>query len=149
MRFQGGSLVLDASASFSGLVAGFGTSDQIDLRDVAFVTATTKRGQQSNLSLNRGGQHPERHAHGHDGIHTANIQLLGPIHGERVRRGKRSSSGRRAGSAAHRRTHRHPPARPVSTLSWRRRRYVALSAPLREAASSGLARAAVAWPPQR
>jgi len=75
--FQGGSLVLDASANFHGLVAGFGASDQIDLRDVGFVTATTKRGQQSYLSFTEAASNLSGALTVNDGALTANIQLLG------------------------------------------------------------------------
>ena len=76
--FQGGSLVLDASANFHGLVAGFGASDQIDLRDVGFVTATsTKKGQQSYLSFTEAASNLSGTLTVNDGTHTANIQLLG------------------------------------------------------------------------
>jgi autotransporter passenger strand-loop-strand repeat protein len=37
----GGILLLDDSAHFGGLVAGFGQGDLIDLRDIAFTSATT------------------------------------------------------------------------------------------------------------
>ena len=124
MDFQSGSSLLDASASFHGLVAGFGSSDQLYLPDVAFVTATTKKGQHSNLSFTDAASMAPTLPH----------PAARPIHGERVRRGKR-------------RTRRHPHQFHVATL--RLARYFALSAPLRETASSGLARAAVAWPPQR
>jgi autotransporter passenger strand-loop-strand repeat protein len=72
-----GSLVLDASASFHGLVAGFGASDQIDLRDVGFVTATTKKGQQNYLSFTEAASNLSGTLTVNDGAHTANIQLLG------------------------------------------------------------------------
>jgi autotransporter passenger strand-loop-strand repeat protein len=76
--FQGGgALVLDASANFHGLVAGFGASDQIDLRDVAFVTATTKKGQQSYLSFSEAASNLSGTLTVNDGAHTANVQLLG------------------------------------------------------------------------
>jgi len=76
--FRGaGSLVLDASASFHGLVAGFGTSDQIDLLDVAFVSATTKRGAQTHLSFTEAASNLSGTLTVTDGVHTASIQLLG------------------------------------------------------------------------
>jgi autotransporter passenger strand-loop-strand repeat protein len=102
----GGMLLLDASASFHGLVAGFGSSDQLDLPDVAFVTATTKKGQHSNLSFTDAASMAPTLPH----------PAARPIHGERVRRGKR-------------RTRRHPHQFHVATL--RLARYFALSAPLR------------------
>jgi hypothetical protein len=76
--FQGaGSLVLDASASFHGLVAGFGASDQIDLRDIAFVTATTKKGATTHLSFTEAASATSGTLSVTDGVHTASIQLLG------------------------------------------------------------------------
>jgi autotransporter passenger strand-loop-strand repeat protein len=76
--FQGaGSLVLDASASFHGLVAGFGASDQIDLRDIAFVSATTKKGSTSNLIFTEPANTMSGMLTVTDGVHTASIQLLG------------------------------------------------------------------------
>jgi hypothetical protein len=38
----------DGGTGFGWYVTGFGTLDQIDLQDVAFVTATTKKGAQTN-----------------------------------------------------------------------------------------------------
>ena len=37
----GGTLQLDASVSFGGLVAGFGLPDNLDLRDIAYISGTT------------------------------------------------------------------------------------------------------------
>jgi autotransporter passenger strand-loop-strand repeat protein len=72
----GGTLQLDGGTGFGWYVAGFGTGDQIDLRDVAFVPATTKKGAQSNLSFTQASA-----ASGTltvtDGVDTASIQLLG------------------------------------------------------------------------
>jgi hypothetical protein len=64
-----GTLQLDSSWSFSGKVAGFGGQDRIDLADIDFDTQTTlgyaKTGAASGkLTVS-------------DGIHTANISLLG------------------------------------------------------------------------
>jgi hypothetical protein len=64
-------LVLGASKSFHGTVAGFGTGDQIDLQDVAFVP-TTKKGPVSYS--NSGGSGTLTIT---DGVNTAAIQLLG------------------------------------------------------------------------
>jgi autotransporter passenger strand-loop-strand repeat protein len=77
VRFQGGSLVLDASANFGGLVAGFGGSDQIDLRDVAFLTATTRKSPQTHLSFTEAASALSGTLTVTDGAHTASIQLLG------------------------------------------------------------------------
>jgi fibronectin-binding autotransporter adhesin len=72
-----GTLLLDASTSFHGLVAGFGTGDQIDLKDVAFV-ATTNKGQKSHvLSYTSASGFGSGTLTVTDGVHTANIQLLG------------------------------------------------------------------------
>jgi autotransporter passenger strand-loop-strand repeat protein len=68
----GGTLLLDASASFHGLVAGFGASDQIDLRDVAFVSATKKGSSQ--LSFTQAADDGTLTVT--DGVNTASIELL-------------------------------------------------------------------------
>jgi autotransporter passenger strand-loop-strand repeat protein len=49
---SGGTLRLDASLSFGGLVAGFGAGDDLDLRDISFgsATSTTFTEAASNLS---------------------------------------------------------------------------------------------------
>jgi trimeric autotransporter adhesin len=66
----GGRLLLDASQSFSGLVAGFSASDSIDLKDIAFGSGTTlsyapaSGGTSGTLTVS-------------DGTHIANIELLG------------------------------------------------------------------------
>jgi hypothetical protein len=73
----GGTLLLDASANFYGLVAGFGSSDQLDLRDIAFVSATTKKGSTSNLIFTEPANTMSGMLTVTDGVHTANIQLLG------------------------------------------------------------------------
>jgi len=72
----GGTLLLDASANFHGLVAGFGSSDQIDLRDVAFVSAT-KKGSTTVLSLTEPVNTMSGTLTVTDGVHAASIQLLG------------------------------------------------------------------------
>jgi autotransporter passenger strand-loop-strand repeat protein len=70
----GSTLVLDGATSFHGVVAGFGNNgdpDRIDLADVAFGTA----GKKGPLSYNGnllGGTLTVT-----DGVHTANIALLG------------------------------------------------------------------------
>jgi hypothetical protein len=66
----GGTLQLDASVSFGGLVAGFGVPDHLDLRDIAFGSSTSVSfteaagGTSGTLTVT-------------DGVHTANITLLG------------------------------------------------------------------------
>ena len=70
----GSTLVLDGATSFHGVVAGFGNNDdpdRIDLADIAFGTA----GKKGPLSYNGnllGGTLTVT-----DGVHTANIALLG------------------------------------------------------------------------
>jgi hypothetical protein len=63
-----GTLQLDDSVVFSGTVAGLAGTDTLDLRDISFGAATRTSykgdGSQGTLSVT-------------DGIHTANIQLLG------------------------------------------------------------------------
>jgi len=72
----GGTLLLDASANFHGLVAGFGSSDQIDLRDIAFVSAT-KKGSTTVLSLTEPVNTMSGTLTVTDGVHAASIQPLG------------------------------------------------------------------------
>jgi len=74
----GSTLVLDASAGFHGMVAGFGDygrPDQIDLEDIAFGTMTTKKGQNSQVSYS--GNAVSGTLTVTDGVHTAALQLLG------------------------------------------------------------------------
>ena len=72
VTFAGGgsTLVLDASASFGGLVAGFGGSDGIDLKDIAF-------GASTSVSFVEAGGGSSGTLTVTDGIHTAHIELLG------------------------------------------------------------------------
>ena len=67
-------LVLDASTSFHGTIAEFGfpgRADQIDLRDIAFLSTSKK----SQLSFTGNGVSSTLAVT--DGVHTANITLLG------------------------------------------------------------------------
>ena len=70
MTFSGptGTLKLDDPASFSGTVAGLGSQDSIDLADISFTSVRTPSyaGTASNGTLTVT-----------DGVHTANIALLG------------------------------------------------------------------------
>jgi autotransporter passenger strand-loop-strand repeat protein len=71
-------LVLDASTSFHGTIAEFGFSgeaDQIDLRDIAF--GTTKGFQLSFKAAPLTSSGPGGTLTVTDGVHTANIELLG------------------------------------------------------------------------
>jgi autotransporter passenger strand-loop-strand repeat protein len=74
-------LVLDASTSFHGVVAGFGNHDmplqisapdQIDLADIAYGAVTSKKGPLTYSGGLLGGTLTVT-----DGVHTANIALLG------------------------------------------------------------------------
>jgi hypothetical protein len=65
-----GTLQLDQSQSFAGTIAGFSGQDQIDLRDIAF-GANTTLGYAANAD-NSGGTLTVS-----DGIHSANLALLG------------------------------------------------------------------------
>jgi len=76
-----GTLVLDASTSFHGLVAGFGyltseglASGEIDLRDVAF--GTTKKNP-THLSFTEAANNLSGTLTVTDGVQTANLALLG------------------------------------------------------------------------
>jgi autotransporter passenger strand-loop-strand repeat protein len=66
----GGTLQLDGSVSFGGVVAGFAVPDRLDLRDIAFGVGTmvsfteANNGTSGTLTVM-------------DGTHTANITLLG------------------------------------------------------------------------
>jgi hypothetical protein len=66
----GGTLQLDASMSFGGLVAGFGLPDHLDLRDIAFGSGT-------HVSFTEAGNNQSGTLTVTDGTHTANILLLG------------------------------------------------------------------------
>jgi len=82
----GSTLILDGSTSFHGLVADFGTflpgygfgvkPDQIDLRDIAFIATTGKKGQ-THVSFTEAASNLSGTLTVTDGIHTASIQLLG------------------------------------------------------------------------
>jgi hypothetical protein len=65
-----GTLSLDDSQHFTGVVSGFGDQDQIDFGDIGFSTNTTL-GYAAN-STNTGGTLTVS-----DGTHTASIALLG------------------------------------------------------------------------
>ena len=67
---SGGTLILDASQTFSGTVAGFAKPDFIDLRDVAFGSATT-------LSFTEAASNTSGTLAVSGGVHTANVTLLG------------------------------------------------------------------------
>jgi autotransporter passenger strand-loop-strand repeat protein len=66
----GGLLLLDASAHFGGLVAGFGQPDMLDLKDIAF-------GSGARVSFAEAGNNLSGTLTVTDGTHTANIELLG------------------------------------------------------------------------
>jgi autotransporter passenger strand-loop-strand repeat protein len=66
----GGILQLDHSQSFAGTVAGFGKPDFLDLRDIAFTSATT-------LAFTEAPGNTSGTLTVSDGTHTANITLLG------------------------------------------------------------------------
>src|SRR5215470_14456246 len=66
----GGTLQLDASVSFGGLVAGFGLPDHLDLGDIAFGSGT-------HVSFTEAGDNLSGTLTVTDGVHTANITLLG------------------------------------------------------------------------
>jgi len=72
----GGTLQLDGGTGFGWHVSGFGAGDQIDLEDIAFVPPTGKKNQNAEVSytagINQSGTLTVT-----DGVHTANIALLG------------------------------------------------------------------------
>jgi autotransporter passenger strand-loop-strand repeat protein len=65
-----GELTLSASMSFGGLVAGFQAGDLLDLRDIAF-------GAGAHVSFTEAGSNLSGTLTVADGVHTANIALLG------------------------------------------------------------------------
>ena len=67
-----GTLQLDQSASFTGTISGFGDQNQLDLTDIAFSPNTTLGYSAISNSNNSGGNFTVS-----DGLHTANIALLG------------------------------------------------------------------------
>jgi hypothetical protein len=64
-----GSLILDDASSFSGTVAGLAGEDSLDLRDISFATL---QGQPRYSGDSSGGTLSVA-----DGVHSANISLLG------------------------------------------------------------------------
>jgi autotransporter passenger strand-loop-strand repeat protein len=66
----GGKLVLDASASFGGLVAGFGFGAYLDLADISFGSGTS-------VAFTEAASNTSGTLTVTDGTHTANIALLG------------------------------------------------------------------------
>lgn len=72
----GGTLQFDGGTGFGWHVSGFGAGDQIDFKDIAFVPPTGKKNQNAEVSytagINQSGTLTVT-----DGVHTANIQLLG------------------------------------------------------------------------
>jgi autotransporter passenger strand-loop-strand repeat protein len=67
---SGGMLVLDASQTFDGLVAGFRASDYLDLKDIGF-------GPGASLSFTEAGSNQSGTLTVTDSTHTAHIELLG------------------------------------------------------------------------
>jgi autotransporter passenger strand-loop-strand repeat protein len=67
---KGGVLTLDDSFDFTGLVAGFAKSDNLDLKDISFVSSTTS--ETFTQIVPDGGVLAVS-----DGMHTADITLLG------------------------------------------------------------------------
>jgi autotransporter passenger strand-loop-strand repeat protein len=65
----GGTLQLDDSNHFSSMISGFGVPGGIDLRDIAFNSATTTLGYSGDASSGI--------LTVSDGVHSANIHLLG------------------------------------------------------------------------
>jgi autotransporter passenger strand-loop-strand repeat protein len=66
----GGTLQLDDSVHFSGTISGFGVPGGMDLRDIAFSSATT-------LGFTEAGDNLSGTLTISDGTHAANITLLG------------------------------------------------------------------------
>ena len=66
----GAALILDASANFSGTIAGFTGGDFLDLKDIAF-------GSNTSMNFVEAGNNLSGTLSVTDGSHTANITLLG------------------------------------------------------------------------
>jgi len=66
----GGTLRLDDSIHFGGLIAGFGQPDMLDLSDIAFGAGT-------HVSFVEAGSNASGTLSVTDGVHTANLTLLG------------------------------------------------------------------------
>jgi hypothetical protein len=66
----GGILRLDDSVHFGGLVAGFGLPDELDLADIGFGAATS-------VGFLEAGTNTSGTLTVTDGVHTANLTLLG------------------------------------------------------------------------
>jgi autotransporter passenger strand-loop-strand repeat protein len=73
----GGKLVLDASASFGGLVAGFGVGAYLDLADISFGSGTS-------VGFTEAANNTSGTLTVTDGAHTANIELLGQYMASRI-----------------------------------------------------------------
>jgi len=67
----GGTLQLDRSVYFKGQIAGFGPPDQLDLRDIAFVSGTT------TVSFAEAASHTSGTLTVASGAHTSKLTLLG------------------------------------------------------------------------
>ncbi len=67
----GGTLQLDRSVYFKGQIAGFAVPDQLDLRDIAFVSGTT------TVSFAEAASHTSGTLTVASGAHTAKLTLLG------------------------------------------------------------------------
>jgi len=72
----GGTLQLDGGTGFGWHVAGFGTGDQIDFEDIAFVPPTGKKNQNAEVTYTAG-TNQSGTLTVTDGVNTANIALLG------------------------------------------------------------------------
>jgi autotransporter passenger strand-loop-strand repeat protein len=67
----GGVLQLDASTSFSGQIGGFGGTDELDLRDIQYISGTT------SATFTEAGSNTSGTLTVTDGTHTAQLTLLG------------------------------------------------------------------------
>jgi autotransporter passenger strand-loop-strand repeat protein len=78
VQFAGsGTLVFDGGTGFGWTVAGLGMADEIDLQNVAFVAPTSKKGNGSRLSFTEAISNQSGTLTVTDGVHSANIELLG------------------------------------------------------------------------
>jgi autotransporter passenger strand-loop-strand repeat protein len=73
----GGTLRLDDAAVFGGLIAGFGEPDLIDLSDVVYRATSIPLEQKTSVTFTEAANNTSGTLTVTDGLHTANLTLLG------------------------------------------------------------------------
>jgi len=76
VTFLNGGIGIDTLSGLLDLVAGSDSSDQFELRDIAFMIAT-KKGAQTHLSFTEAASNLSGTPTVTDGVHTASLELLG------------------------------------------------------------------------